>query len=53
MITVTFFELYTVYIKKFGEFFFQYLLVKLFKERYISSAKRYKQTSRPSTRKMS
>ena len=39
---MTFSELYTVYIKKFGQFFFQYLLVKLFKQRYISSAKRYK-----------
>ena len=42
MMTVTFFELYTVYIKKLGLFFFQYLLIKLFKQRYISSVKCYK-----------
>ena len=41
---------YSVY-KKIWTILFP-ILVKLFKERYISSAKRYKQTSRPSTRKM-
>ena len=40
MITLTFFELYTVYIKNQNNSFF-ILLVKLFKQRYIS-VKRYK-----------
>ena len=32
----------SVYIKKLGQFFFPYLLVNLFKQRHISSAKSYK-----------
>ena len=38
MMTLTFLKLYTVYIKN-GTIHFPYLLVNLFKERYISSVK--------------
>ena len=41
MMTLTFLELYTVYIK-FRTAVFPYLLVNLFKEKYISSVKSYK-----------
>ena len=38
---LTFFELYTVYIKKIRTILFPYLLVNLFKLRYISSVQSY------------
>ena len=40
--TMTFFELYTVYINEIRKILFAYLLVNLFKQRYLSSVKRYK-----------
>ena len=40
--TLTFFKLYTVYTKKIRTMLFPYLLVNLFKQRYISSVKRWK-----------
>ena len=39
--TMTFFELCTVYIYKVRTILFQYLLINLFKQRYISSVERY------------
>ena len=41
MMSLTFFKLYTEYIK-IRTIFFSYLLLNLFKERYISSVKSYK-----------
>ena len=35
MLALTFFEFYTDYIKKLGQFFFHHLLANLFKQRYI------------------
>ena len=35
--TLTFFELFKVYIQKLGQYFFSYLLINLVKQRYISS----------------
>ena len=42
MMTLTFFESYTqyVYVKNYDSCFFLYILINLFTERYISSAKR-------------
>ena len=40
ILTLTFFESYTVYVK-IGATLFPYLLINLIKERYISSAKNY------------
>ena len=40
ILTLTFFESYTVYVK-IGATVFPYLLINLIKERYISSAKNY------------
>ena len=42
MMSLTFFKLYTEYIKNQDNFFFSYLLLNLFKERNISFVKSYK-----------
>ena len=43
--TLTFFELFAVYINKLGQPFFILTRQNLFKQRYISSVKRYKYLS--------
>ena len=42
MMSLTFFELYAVYIKKNMTILFPYLLVNMFKQRYITYVKSYK-----------